>query len=80
MNEAAGPARVQWKSHWTLVLSAMAGMSFYTVLTLTAGRHAPLLMPAIPVALACTFLFVGPALYPKFTHIQPPSGRKPAPA
>jgi len=37
MNAEAVPARVEWKSHWTLVLSGMAGMSFYTVLTYSLG-------------------------------------------
>lgn len=37
MNEGAVPARGEWKVHWTLVLSAMAGMSFYTVITYSLG-------------------------------------------
>lgn len=37
MNETAMPARAEWKSHWTLVLSAMAGMSFYTVISYSLG-------------------------------------------
>ena len=37
MNEMARPARAKWKAHWTLVFSAMAGMSFYTVITYSLG-------------------------------------------
>lgn len=37
MNEKAVPARAEWKAHWALVLSAMAGMSFYTVITYSLG-------------------------------------------
>lgn len=37
MNEGGVPARAEWNAHWTLVLSAMAGMSFYTVITYSLG-------------------------------------------
>jgi predicted MFS family arabinose efflux permease len=37
MNDEAVPARAEWKAHWALVLSAMAGMSFYTVITYSLG-------------------------------------------
>lgn len=37
MNDAAAPARAEWKAHWALVLSAMAGMSFYTVISYSLG-------------------------------------------
>jgi predicted MFS family arabinose efflux permease len=37
VDEQAAPPRTEWKAHWTLVLSAMAGMSFYTVITYSLG-------------------------------------------
>lgn len=37
MNAAAAPARAEWKAHWALVLSATAGMSFYTVVSYSLG-------------------------------------------
>ena len=30
-------AAQEWKGHWTLVLAAMAGMSFYSVVTYSLG-------------------------------------------
>lgn len=37
MNERARLARAEWKSHRTLVCSAMAGLSFYTPLPYLLG-------------------------------------------